>query len=101
MAHRASARFDSQPLNPMGRRQALSEHHRVLSVRTERLPVGLLHVGEPPLSFQGLTGSQYHLTRNVCWPAKKLLRLREWCARPLSNLKVAWGAGSLGQDLAK
>jgi hypothetical protein len=36
--------------------------HRRLSVRTERLPAGLLHVGEPPLSFQGLTRSQYHLT---------------------------------------
>src|ERR1035438_4443568 len=91
MAHRASARFDSQPLNPMGRRQALSEHHRVLSVRTERLPVGLLHVGEPPLSFQGLAGSQYHRTCNACWPARRLVAAAPvWRARPLYDLKVAW-----------
>src|ERR1035437_8633178 len=101
MAHRASPRFDSQPLYPMGRRQALSDHQRRLSVRTEDLPAGLLHVGEPPLSFQGLTGSQYHLTRNVSWPGQKLLGPREWCARPLSDLKVAWAERRIWKKSAK
>ena len=67
-AHRASPRWNSQPLYPMGRRSALSEHHRQLSARTEDLPAGLLHVGEPPRSFLGLTGSQHHRTCNASWP---------------------------------
>src|ERR1019366_401981 len=41
---------------------------QVFSVRTEDLPAGLLHLGEPPLGFLGPTGSQYHRTRNASWP---------------------------------
>src|ERR1039457_6489654 len=59
---------------------------RVLSVRTEDLPAGLLHVGEPPLSFLGLTGSQYHRTCNASWPGRKLVAAARCGSRDLSTI---------------
>ena len=65
--------------------------HRRLSVRTEDLPAGLLHVGEPPLGFQGPTGSQHHLTmQRILASMKTCCGRAVWCARPLYDSKVAW-----------
>src|SRR6266705_6437436 len=36
----------------------------------------------------GLRGVQYHLNCNDSWPGINLLRLREWCAQPLSNFTI-------------
>ena len=64
---------------------------RQLSVRTDCPPAGLLHEGEPPRSFLGLTGGQYHLTRNACWPARKLVAAARCGARDLLQFEVSMG----------
>src|SRR2546426_7001131 len=38
--------------------------------------------------LRGLRGVQHHLSCNASRPGKKLLRLREWCAQPLSNFTI-------------
>src|SRR6266699_3543137 len=38
--------------------------------------------------LRGLRGVQYHLSCNDSWPGKKLLRLREVGAQPLSDFKI-------------
>ena len=78
MAPRSSTRFASQSLYPAVRQSnAIRDGRRVLSVRTENLPAGLLSGLEGGReAVIGLTGSQYHLRFNVSWPGKKLLVLR-------------------------